>query len=125
MNLAYFADDRILYELCRARRRGVDVRVIIPAKVNHKVMEHSNKVAINTLLEYGVRVYIYPGMSHIKAAVYDGWVCVGTANFDKLSFKVNRELNVGTSDSRIVTFFPDERVTSPRPNVLWSTRSPT
>lgn len=95
---AYFADDRILYELCRARKRGVDVRVIMPAVVNHKIMEHSNRVAINTLLDHGAKVYMYPGMSHIKAAVYDGWVCVGTANFDKLSLQINRELCLATSD---------------------------
>lgn len=112
---AYFADDRIIYELCRARRRGVDVRVIMPSVVNHAIMEHSNRVAINTLLNHGVRVYMYPGMTHIKAAVYDGWACAGTANFDKLSLQVNRELNLGTSHPETVQqllnvlFVPDFR----------------
>ena len=32
---AYFSDDRTVYELARARARGVDVRVIIPAAGNH------------------------------------------------------------------------------------------
>jgi cardiolipin synthase len=105
---AYFADDRILYELCRARRRGVDVRVIMPAVVNHKVMERSNRVAINTLLNHGARVYMYPGMSHIKAAVYDGWACLGTANFDKLSLQINRELNLATSHPDTVRQLLDE-----------------
>jgi cardiolipin synthase len=98
----YFADDRILYELCRARKRGVDVRVIMPGVVNHKVMEYSNRIAINTLLHHGARVFMYPGMSHIKAAVYDGWACVGTANFDKLSLQINRELNLATSHAGTV-----------------------
>jgi len=110
---AYFADDRILYELCRARKRGVDVRVIMPSVVNHKVMEYSNRVAMNTLIDQGVRVYLFPRMSHIKAAVYDGWICLGTANFDKLSLQINRELNVATSDADTVErllnelFMPD------------------
>jgi len=99
---AYFADDRIIYELCRARKRGVDTRVILPDAVNHKIMEHSNRVAINTLLQHGVRIYIYPGMTHIKAAVYDGWACLGTANFDKLSLQINRELNLATSHPETV-----------------------
>lgn len=99
---AYFADDRILYELCRARKRGVDVRVILPEVVNHKIMEYNNRVAVDTLLDSGVRVYMYPGMSHIKAAVYDGWICVGTANFDKLSLQINRELNLATSHPETV-----------------------
>ena len=98
----YLADDRILYELCRARKRGVDVRVIFPGVVNHKIMEHSNRIAINTLLRHGVKVYVYPRMSHVKVAVYDGWACLGTANFDKLSLQVNRELNLATSHPETV-----------------------
>ena len=94
---AYFSDDRTLYELARARRRGVDVRVIIPSSGNHGALNASNKVTINTLLKHGIRVYEYPGMSHIKAAIFDGWICVGSANFDKLSLKVNKELNLATS----------------------------
>ncbi len=55
-----------MYELARARRRGVDVRVIIPAAGNHPMMNLSNGVAINTMLEHGIRVYLYPGMSILK-----------------------------------------------------------
>jgi len=110
---AYFSDDRIIYELAKARRRGVDVRVIIPSEGNHGALNASNKVTVNTLLKHGIRVYEYPGMSHIKAAVYDGWICVGSANFDKLSLKVNKELNLATSDPKTVNalleqvFIPD------------------
>jgi cardiolipin synthase len=41
-------------------------------------------------------------MSHVKAAIYDGWACLGSANFDKLSFRVNKELNLGVSDAGFV-----------------------
>ena len=110
---AYFSDDRTIYELAKARRRGVDVRVIIPSKGNHGPLNASNKVTINKLLEHGIRVYEYPGMSHVKAAIYDGWMCVGSANFDKLSLKINKELNLATSDPATVdallnqVFIPD------------------
>jgi len=99
---AYFSDDVIMYELARARRRGVDVRVIIPAAGNHPMMNLSNGVAINTMLEHGIRVYLYPGMSHIKAAVFDGWACVGSANFDAMSLRINREMNLATADRETV-----------------------
>ena len=36
-------------------------------------------------------------MSHIKAAVYDGWACIGSANFDRASFRLNVEANIATS----------------------------
>jgi phosphatidylserine/phosphatidylglycerophosphate/cardiolipin synthase-like enzyme len=88
----------VLYELVKARLRGVDVRVILPMSGNHGIMNKANVPAANTLLKYGARVYIYPGMSHIKAGIYDGWACFGSANFDKLSFRVNKELNLGISD---------------------------
>jgi cardiolipin synthase len=99
---AYFSDDVIMYELARARQRGVDVRVIIPEAGNHPMMNLSNDVAINTMLEYGIRVYLYSGMSHIKAAVFDGWACVGSANFDAMSLRINREMNLATSDPATV-----------------------
>jgi len=99
---AYLSDAVVIHELAKARLRGVDVRVIIPMEGNHGVMNGNNVVAANRLLEYGVRVFAYPGMSHIKAAIYDGWACVGSANFDKLSFQVNKEMNLGSSDPTFV-----------------------
>jgi len=94
---AYFTDDAMLYELAKARRRGVDVRVILPLVGNHGPINKSNVLAANAMLEHGIRVFVYPGMSHMKAAVYDGWACVGSANWDKLSFRTNKELNIATS----------------------------
>jgi cardiolipin synthase len=99
---AYFSDDTMLYELARARRRGVDVRIILPLVSNHGVMNQSNALAANAMLEHGIRVFLYPGMSHVKAAVFDGWACVGSANWDKLSFRTNRELNLATADPAAV-----------------------
>jgi cardiolipin synthase len=110
---SYFSDDLILFELARARRRGVDVRVILPEEGNHGSHNASNRVAINKMLKNGIRVYQYPGMSHVKAAIFDGWACVGSANFDKLSFQVNREVNLATSHKPVVDklleqlFIPD------------------
>ena len=94
---AYFTDDAMLYELARARKRGVDVRVILPLVGNHGPINQSNALAANAMLEHGIRVFIYPGMSHVKAAVFDGWACLGSANWDKLSFRINKELNLATS----------------------------
>ena len=110
---AYFSDDLVLYELARARRRGVDVRVILAAHGDDEILNRSNQLAINTMLRHGIRIYLYPGMSHIKAAIYDGWACMGSANFDKLSLQINRELNLATSNADTVdrlyeqVFFPD------------------
>jgi len=47
-------------------------------------------------------VFVYPGMSHVKAAVFDGWACLGSANLDKWSLVINKELNLATSNPAAV-----------------------
>jgi cardiolipin synthase len=54
------------------------------------------------MLRNGIRVFSYPGMSHVKAAIIDGWACVGSANFDKLSLQINEELNIATATPAVV-----------------------
>ncbi|MEE8365663.1 MAG: phosphatidylserine/phosphatidylglycerophosphate/cardiolipin synthase family protein [Gammaproteobacteria bacterium] len=110
---AYFSDDTILYELAKARRRGVDVRVIVSSLNDNGAMKLSNEVTVNTMLKNGIRVYSYPGMTHVKAALYDGWACLGSANFDKMSLQINQEINLGISHPATVQklidriFIPD------------------
>jgi cardiolipin synthase len=98
----YIWNTSIVYELCAARKRGVDVRVTIPRDVNHGIGIAANKVTVNRLLGNGVRVFVYPGMTHVKAAIYDQWACFGSANFDDLSLHKNYELNIFTADPEIV-----------------------
>jgi cardiolipin synthase len=99
---AYFTDDAMLFELAKARRRGVDVRVIVPLVTDRGPITRNNVLAANAMLQHGIRVYVYPGMSHVKAAVFDGWACLGTANWDRLSFRINKELNIATSHPEAV-----------------------
>lgn len=94
--------DAQIYRAQLAAIRGVDVRVILPTAGNHGPMNASNQVAINKMLHNEIRVYLYPGMSHVKAAIFDGWACVGSANFDKLSLEINEELNLATSEPAVV-----------------------
>ena len=105
---AYFTDDTLLRELVLARRRGVDVRVIIPLETDRGVITRNIALAANTMLKHGIRVYIYPGFTHAKAAIFDGWASVGSANLDRLSLKINRELNITTSEPRAVQELLDE-----------------
>ena len=105
---AYFTSDDIIFELALARRRGVDVRVIIPYASDSGIIDRSNVRAMNTMLDNGIRVFIYPGESHIKGAVYDGWICLGSANFDQLSLRMNKEMNIATSSPVAVQAFIDK-----------------
>ena len=99
---AYFTDDTLLRELIQARRRGVDVRVIIPLETDAGLITRNIVLAANIMLGHGIRVFIYPGFTHAKAAIFDGWACVGSANLDRLSLKINQEINIATSDASAV-----------------------
>ena len=105
---AYFTDDQLLRELVEARRRGVDVRVIIPLETDSGMITRNIATAAHQMLEHGIRVYIYPGFTHAKAAIFDGWACVGSANVDRLSLKINREINLATSEPEAVQELLDE-----------------
>jgi cardiolipin synthase len=94
----YLFDKRVIVGLALARGRGVDVRVVLPRVNDFKAGGRGNLVVANYLLEHGVRVYFYPGMTHVKAFMADDWACVGSGNLNHLSLRLCQEQNVATSD---------------------------
>lgn len=103
----YFSDPQIINELIKARERGVDVRIIFPTNNNVGLMGKNNLIITNTLIKNGIRVYMYKGMTHIKAGLFDGWASVGSANFDRYSLYVNQEMNLGISDPAFIKELED------------------
>ena len=94
----YLFDKGVIAELAEARERGVDVRVILPRVNDFKAGGRGNLVIANYLQQHGVRVYFYPGMTHVKALLVDGWSCLGSGNLTHLSLEVSQEQNLATSD---------------------------
>jgi phosphatidylserine/phosphatidylglycerophosphate/cardiolipin synthase-like enzyme len=94
----YLFDKGVVTELVEARERGVDVRVVLPRVNDFKAGGRSNLVIANYLHQQGVRVYFYPGMTHVKALLVDGWACLGSGNMTHLSLEVAQEQNIATSD---------------------------
>lgn len=111
----YFAHDDLARAVQAAARRGVDVRVIIPKGGDSKLMDAGNLSTARGLLLAGAKVYMYPRMSHLKAIICDDWASVGSANYDTLSMRINRELNIAFPDGSSVKhlektiFLPDFR----------------
>lgn len=95
----YFAHDDIAFALASAARRGVDVRVILPSRGDSTIMDAGNLGSARAIIEAGGKVYRYPKMTHMKVMICDGWGCIGSANLDTLSMRINRELNLGFSDA--------------------------
>lgn len=102
MQNAYFTSDTILDEMIEAKKRGVDVRMVLPSNNDSKILAANNESIAGKLLEHDIKVYRYPRFSHIKATVADGWALIGSANLDTLSLRINEELSVAFSDSDTV-----------------------
>jgi len=120
----YFTDSQLWCKLARARKRGADVRVVLAQDSDSKIMDRALRVAINRLLRAGVRVYRYPGTTHVKAASVDSrWAYFGTGNFDSLSLRRNCEVGLAVSAGPIIAeleeklfredFQPEWEVTEP------------
>jgi cardiolipin synthase len=91
----YLSDPRLVCRLIEARERGVDVRVVLTVSAKEAVVDCANRVTANRLLRGGVRVYICPEMTHVKAGIVDGcWAYLGTGNYDALSLRHNCEFGL-------------------------------
>lgn len=95
---SYFTSDSLEKELIDARKRGVEVQMIFPLENDSKWLAKSNEHFAHSLLKAGAKIYSYPGFTHVKALVVDDWVCVGSANFDGLSLRINEEINIAFTD---------------------------
>jgi cardiolipin synthase len=99
----YLCDSRLVCELAWARRRGVDVRVILATNCQCDLIDHASRITINRLLSAGIRVYRHPATTHVKALSVDGvWAYLGTGNFDTLSLHRNHELGLAISSGPVI-----------------------
>ncbi|HSP43390.1 MAG TPA: phosphatidylserine/phosphatidylglycerophosphate/cardiolipin synthase family protein [Luteolibacter sp.] len=101
----YFSHDDIALAAASAANRGVDVRVIVPSRGDSTIMDIGNLATARALIRAGARIYQYPRMTHLKAIVCDDWACVGSANLDTLSMRLNRELNIAFADAATIREF--------------------
>jgi cardiolipin synthase len=103
----YFIPDEVaVAALLAARRRGVDVQIMVSGIHNDAWLARQNSVRLyGPLLEGGITVWEYNrAMLHRKTMVVDGiWGTVGTTNFDNRSFAHNEENNICVYDRRWAT----------------------
>jgi cardiolipin synthase len=88
-----------------AVKRGVDVRVLMPATSgsDSPLVQHAGHRHFENMLKKGVRLFEYPHtLLHQKVMTVDGcWSAVGSTNFDDRSFDTNDEITLGILDPGI------------------------
>ena len=98
-----------IHALGAAVKRGVDVRVLMPATSgsDSPMVQHAGHRHFETLLKLGVRLFEYPHtLLHQKIMTIDScWSAVGSTNFDDRSFDTNDEITLGVLDKGIAAKF--------------------
>ena len=92
----YFVPPRCLLDAIKeTARRGVDVRLLLPEKVDTPLLGPFNRGFYTECLEAGVRIFERGGtFVHSKTMVSDDdLVVIGTSNLDERSFKLNYEVD--------------------------------
>jgi len=98
----YFIPDlTIISALGVASAKGVDIKIILPERNNYRLIQWATSAILWQILEAGCEVY-YSSLpfDHAKLFVVDEiWVCVGSANWDARSLRLNFELNIECYDA--------------------------
>jgi cardiolipin synthase len=93
--------ESLLVAMELAAMRGVEVKLVLPGRSNHRVTFHAGRTFYSQLLEAGVEILEYePGIVHAKTLVADSHVAlVGSANMDLRSFRLNFEVHALVHDA--------------------------
>jgi cardiolipin synthase len=97
----YFVpDEALLTALSTAARRGVEVSLIVPAKIDSKLAQYASQPHKGALLEAGVKIYEFEGgLLHTKSVTIDGVRSLfGSLNLDPRSMVLNFEITLAVYD---------------------------
>lgn len=93
-NAYFFPGYRLLRDLRRAARRGVQVDLILQGRPDQPWVRSASELLYSYLVRAGVRVHEYRERPlHAKVAVIDDhWATVGSSNLDPTSLGLKLEV---------------------------------
>ena len=96
----FLPDQAMIAAISTAALAGVMVEIIVPEKSDHRIVQWASKAHYWQILEHGAQIFERPGpFDHSKLMIIDGvWVCLGSANWDARSLRLNFEFNVEIYD---------------------------
>ncbi len=98
----YFVpDESLLAALLSAPGRGVDVTLIVPARVDSRLTHYASRAHQIDLLGAGVRIALYRGgLLHTKSLTVDGqYSLFGSLNLDPRSLRLDFEVTLAVYDA--------------------------
>ena len=103
-NPYFVPTDPVVQALRLAVLRGVDVRIVVPLKADHRVVRMASQLYQAEMVRAGARVFRYrKSMLHTKAFVVDEVMAsVGSVNLDHRSILINFEIAAFSDDAEFV-----------------------
>ena len=101
----YFVPDEVMVRALQAAAiRGVDVRIILPGKADHRIVELASFTYYPRMIECGVKLFRYQKkFLHQKVILIDDQLAgVGTVNLDNRSLYLNFEASALIADQSFV-----------------------
>jgi cardiolipin synthase len=97
----FLPTEQLMFALQNAALSGVDVRLMLPARADSKLIQLASSSYLADILGSGVKVYLYnKGFLHSKLIVSDDMLSsVGSTNMDFRSFEHNFEVNAFIYDA--------------------------
>ncbi|GEN54797.1 cardiolipin synthase [Halobacillus faecis] len=107
---------RLQNDLKQAIDRGVELHIMIPMKADHPFVKPAAIPYLKELYYKGASIRLFDaGFYHSKIIIIDGtFADIGTANFDRRSFFLNKEINTYVYDEDFINdlraaYFEDAR----------------
>lgn len=99
-NAYFFPGYRLIKQMRKAARRGVDVSLILQGQPDMPIVKIAGSMLYHHLADAGVKIFEYCERPlHGKVALSDyEWATVGSSNLDPLSLSLNLEANVIIKD---------------------------
>lgn len=101
---AYFVPTgSLLDSLSAAAKRGIDVRILLPAISDVTIIPWVSAALYQGLLRSGVKIFEYrPFVLHAKTLLIDEWATVGTSNLNHRSLLHDLEVDIVLSEKTSV-----------------------
>lgn len=111
----FLPDTAIISALGLAAMRGVEVDILLPSDGDVPFVQWASAAHWGQMLEHGCRIWVAPPpFDHSKIFIVDdGWVLLGSSNWDPRSLRLNFEFNLECYDGgfaqKLASLFDERR----------------
>ncbi|MFD2922905.1 cardiolipin synthase [Halobacillus naozhouensis] len=101
----FIPTEKLMIALKQALQRGVSLQIMAPLKSDHPFVKEAAIPYLDQLFHAGAKICLYDdGFYHSKVMIVDQNIAdIGTANFDRRSFFLNKEVNTFVYDNVFIS----------------------